>query len=178
MLAQPCRASASGKAEEKGRKELAFGMFDNSALLTLVVFDTPRTESPDLIRPLSRSLSLYLSRSLSVLLCLSLSVSLTLSLSACPSISLPRPLALSSLPLPFCFSFDISMDLLRLSLPSPRRGKKKKKANHAHVVELLGAGFTPEGRRFILLEHLPEGTLGTFHALSAREEMPGPSAYW
>ncbi len=48
---------------------------------------------------------------------------------------------------------------------------------HPHVVELLGAGFTPEGRRFILLEHRPEGTLGTFHALSAREEMRGPSAY-
>eukprot|EP00903_Cladosiphon_okamuranus_P020815 g19118.t2 len=53
-----------------------------------------------------------------------------------------------------------------------------RQANHAHVVELLGAGFTPEGRRFLLLEHLPEGTLGTFHALSAREEMRVPSAYW
>eukprot|EP00752_Nemacystus_decipiens_P012811 g11346.t1 len=53
-----------------------------------------------------------------------------------------------------------------------------RQAIHPHVVELLGAGFTPEGRRFLLLEHLPEGTLGTFHALSAREEMRGPSAYW
>ncbi|CAN0250009.1 unnamed protein product, partial [Ectocarpus fasciculatus] len=49
--------------------------------------------------------------------------------------------------------------------------------NHPHVVELLGAGFTHEGRRFLLLEHLPEGTLGTFHALSDREQMRGPSAY-
>lgn len=51
-------------------------------------------------------------------------------------------------------------------------------ASHPHVVELLGAGFTPEGRRFLLVEHLPDGTLGTFHALSSREEMRGPSAYW
>lgn len=45
------------------------------------------------------------------------------------------------------------------------------------MVELLGAGFTHEGRRFLLLEHLPEGTLGTFHALSDREQMRSPSAY-
>ncbi|CAM9933696.1 unnamed protein product [Pylaiella littoralis] len=55
--------------------------------------------------------------------------------------------------------------------------RQASEVNHPHVVELLGAGFTPEGRRFLLLEHLPEGTLGTFHALSAREEMRGPSAY-
>lgn len=42
---------------------------------------------------------------------------------------------------------------------------------HPHVVELLGAGFTPLGRRFLLLEHLSDGTLGTFHALSARAEI-------
>ncbi|CAN0580504.1 unnamed protein product [Laminaria digitata] len=52
-----------------------------------------------------------------------------------------------------------------------------RQVKHAHVVELLGAGFTPDGRRFLLLEHLPEGTLGTFHALSSRAEMRGPSAY-
>eukprot|EP00904_Undaria_pinnatifida_P010830 jgi/Undpi1/6878/HiC_scaffold_21.g09354.m1 len=52
-----------------------------------------------------------------------------------------------------------------------------RQVKHEHVVELLGAGFTDDGRRFLLLEHLPEGTLGTFHALSSRAEMRGPSAY-
>lgn len=57
------------------------------------------------------------------------------------------------------------------------RNAHPNQVNHPHVVELLGAGFTSEGRRFLLLEHLPEGTLGTFHALSAREEMRGLSTY-
>ncbi|CAM9328051.1 unnamed protein product [Ectocarpus sp. 12 AP-2014] len=60
---------------------------------------------------------------------------------------------------------------------NPLRRNPTPQVNHPHVVELLGAGFTHEGRRFILLEHLPEGTLGTFHALSDREQMRGPSAY-
>ncbi|CAN0437509.1 unnamed protein product [Ascophyllum nodosum] len=48
-----------------------------------------------------------------------------------------------------------------------------RQVKHPHVVKLLGAGFTSEGRRVIVLEHLPEGTLGTF--LSSREEMHADS---
>ncbi|CAN0311632.1 unnamed protein product [Ascophyllum nodosum] len=72
---------------------------------------------------------------------------------------------------------EAEFNVLRQASCAARIAYKGSSVKHPHVVELLGAGFTNGGRRFIVLEHLPEGTLGTFRALSSREEMHGPSPY-
>ncbi|CAN0487941.1 unnamed protein product [Laminaria digitata] len=45
-----------------------------------------------------------------------------------------------------------------------------KELHHEHIVSLLGAGFLPDGRRFVALEYLSGGTLS--EVLRARRSTP------